>query len=210
MSVVGPTTYPIGLNSPLQPSLSQPESPGILSRLRRDTRPFHDAVEANPFNRALTDGTVTPADTALFLAKMYGFMQPYEAALRRHAADFGPEWQLEQRYRAHFILEDLATLGYLNEPPVCPALPPLATRPQLLGALYVLEGSTLGGQVIARQLAAAGIAGRTFFGGRAERTGPLWKQFTPQLEAAAADHPEAVVHSAMLTFKTLAAWLSQP
>ena len=138
-------------------------------------------------------------------------MQPYEAALRQHAAEFGPGWQFDQRYRAHLLLEDLARLGYLAEPPQCPALPPLHARAQLLGALYVLEGSTLGGQVIARQLAAAGIAGRTFFAGRAERTGPLWKQFGQLLEAAAAsEDADAIVASAILTFQTLAAWLTQP
>lgn len=198
------------LNSPQHTLAAPAESPAILPRLRLETRPYHDGVEANAFNQALTGGTVTAAQTAHFLARMYGFVQPYEAALRRHAAAFGPEWQLEQRYRAPFILEDLARLGYPAEPPRCPALPPLETRAQLLGAMYVLEGSTLGGQVIARQLAAAGIDGRTFFGSRAERTGPLWKQFTQLLEAAAAsEDADAIVASAILTFQTLAAWLIQ-
>ena len=191
------------------PLPSPADSPPILPRLRLETRPFHDAVEANAFNQALTAGTVTAAQTAQFQARMYGFVQPYEAALRRHAADFGPGWQLEQRYRAHLILEDLARLGYLAEPPVCPAMPPLETRAQLLGAMYVLEGSTLGGQVIARKLAAADIAGRRFFAGRAERTGPLWKQFGQLLtEAAASEDADAIVASAILTFQTLAKWLT--
>ena len=181
----------------------------ILPRLRFETSLSHDAVEANAFNQALTAGTVTAAQTAEFLARMHGFVQPYEAALRRHAADFGPDWQLEQRYRAHLILEDLARLGYPAKPPVCPTMPPLETRAQLLGAMYVLEGSTLGGQVIARQLAAAGITGRSFFAGRAERSGPLWKQFGPLLEAAAAsEDADVIVASAILTFQTLAAWLT--
>ncbi|AII53607.1 hypothetical protein N008_16705 [Hymenobacter sp. APR13] len=188
---------------------SSAASPAILSRLRLETRPFHDAVETNRFNQALTAGTVTAAHTAVFLARMYGFVQPYEAALRRHAAAFGPEWQLEQRYRGHLILEDLARLGYSGTPPLCPAMPPLETRAQLLGAMYVLEGSTLGGQVIARQLGAAGIAGRTFFAGRAERTGPLWKQFTQLLEAAATpETADTIAASAVHTFQTLAACLT--
>ena len=192
------------------PQSAPADSPAILPRLRLETRPFHDGVEANTFNQALTAGTVTAAQTARFLARMYGFVQPYEAALQRHAAAFGPEWQLEQRYRAPLILDDLVRLGHPAAPPLCPALPPLDTRAQLLGAMYVLEGSTLGGQVIARQLAAAGIEGRSFFAGRAERTGPLWKQFGQLLEAAAAsEDADAVVASAILTFQTLAAWLIQ-
>ena len=187
------------------------ESSAVLHLLRKETRPFHDAVEQNSFNLALTSGNPTAADTAQFLAKMYGFVQPYEAELRAHAAAFGPEWQLDQRYRAPLILEDLPRLGYAGTPPLCPALPPLDTRAQLLGAMYVLEGSTLGGQVIARQLDKAGIRAHAFFTGRAERTGPLWKVFCQLLsDAAVNEDPATVVASAILTFQTLSAWLNQP
>jgi heme oxygenase len=188
------------------------ESSAVLHLLRKETRPFHDEVEQNSFNLALTSGTPTITDTAQFLAKMYGFVQPYEAQLRAHATAFGPEWQLNQRYRAPLILEDLSRLGYAGTPPLCPALPPLNTRAQLLGAMYVLEGSTLGGQVIARQLDKAGIAAHAFFTGRAERTGPLWKVFCQLLssDTAVNEAPAAVVASAILTFQSLSAWLNQP
>jgi heme oxygenase len=187
------------------------ESPTLLSCLRLETRPYHDAVEANAFNQALTAGTVTQTETAQFLARMYGFMQPYEVALRLHAADFGPTWQLEQRYRAPLILEDLAQLGFPAEPPLCIVMPPLRSPTQLLGAMYVMEGSTLGGQVIARQLDKVGITAHAFFTGRAERTGLLWKSFCQLLGEAAADEDQAaVVASAILTFQTLSAWLNQP
>lgn len=187
------------------------ESSAVLQQLRKETKPFHNAVEQNPFNSALIAGTVTAADTAHFLASMYGFLQPYEAQLHAHAAEFGPEWQLDRRYRAPLILDDLPQLGYTGTPPLCPALPPLGTRAQLLGAMYVLEGSTLGGQVIARQLDKAGITAHAFFTGRAERTGPLWKAFCQLLGEAAADEEQAaVVASAILTFQTLSAWLNQP
>lgn len=188
-----------------------PETPAILLRLRSETRPYHDAVEQNPFNQALAAGTVTAADAAWFLAKLYGFVQPLEAQLRAHAAEFGPEWQLPERFRANLILQDLPRLGYAGTPPLCPALPALAGWPQLLGAMYVLEGSTLGGQVIARQLDKNGIAAHAYFTGRAERTGPLWKSFCQQLSLAATDERQtAIVGAAVHTFQTLSAWLSQP
>lgn len=182
----------------------------ILPLLRAETRPYHDAVEQNPFNQALRASTVTAEGTASFLTRMYGFLQPYETHLRVHAASFGPGWQLERRYRAPLLLEDLARLGYLATPPLCPAMPPLDTLPQLLGAMYVLEGSTLGGQVIARQLAKAGIEARAYFGGHGDQTGPLWKTFCQQLEeATTAASSGAVVASAIHTFQTLSGWLNQ-
>lgn len=183
----------------------------LLPRLRAETRPYHDAVEANPFNRALAAGTVTAADTAWFLAAIYGVVRPYEAQLRAHATDFEPEWELPRRYRAALILEDLPRLGYpATLPSDCPALPPLATRAQLLGAMYVLEGSTLGGQVIARQLTQAGIGAPAYFVGRGDQTGPLWKAFCQQFEAAAATEDSAeIIHSASTVFQALATWLSR-
>ena len=181
----------------------------LLARLRAETRPHHDALEQNEFNQALAAGTPSEAATARFLAKMYGFLVPYEEALLAHAAALGPAWELPERRRAHLILDDLrAAPGQL---PLCPAMPPLATVPQLLGAMYVVEGSTLGGQVLARQLAQAGSDLRRYFIGYGERTGPRWKAFCQLLAQAGTDATEAdIVQSAIHTFQHLAAWLARP
>ena len=187
--------------------LTPSESPTILQALRTETRPAHDLLEQNDFNRALTAGTVTEAATAHFLTKMYGFLAPYEARLR--AQQLGPEWEPDARQRAHLILVDLQQPAAALA--LCPSMPPLASWPQLLGAMYVLEGSTLGGQVLARQLAKAGIPLRAYFTGYGERTGPRWKAFCQLLAAAATPANQAeVVQSASLTFQHLSAWLNQP
>jgi heme oxygenase len=179
---------------------------GILQRLRTETRPYHDALELNQFNQDLTAGTLSEATTTHFLAKMYGFLRPYEDRLRHYTLP--PSWQQEQRYRAHLILGDLGTDAAAL--PLCPALPPLDTLPQLLGAMYVMEGSTLGGQVIARQLTKADISTRAYFTGYAERTGPMWKSFCQQLsEAATPETEDEIVQSASRTFQHLETWLNK-
>lgn len=188
--------------------MSLPSSvvPGILQRLRTETRPYHEALELNQFNQDLTAGTLSEATTTHFLAKMYGFLKPYEDCLRHYPLP--PAWQQEYRYRAHLILEDLNVAP--DTLPLCPALPPLDTLPRLLGAMYVLEGSTLGGQVIARQLTKAGIPTRTYFTGYAERTGPMWKSFCQQLgEAATPENEDEIVRSASRTFQDLETWLNK-
>lgn len=181
----------------------------ILVRLRAETRPYHDAVEQNEFNQALATGTPSEQATARFLAKMYGFLAPYEAALLSHANALGPEWEIPERLRAHLILADLhAEPGQL---PLCPTMPPLATVPQLLGAMYVVEGSTLGGQVLARQLAKAGSDLRRYFSGYGDRTGPRWKAFCQLLaQATTPANEDDIVQSAIHTFQHLAAWLARP
>jgi len=179
----------------------------ILQALRLETRPAHDQLEQNAFNQQLTAGTITEATTAHFLAKMYGFLVPYEARLRQQ--HLGPEWEVMTRQRAHLILDDLGHPA--AAPALCPTMPPLGTWPQLLGAMYVVEGSTLGGQVISRQLAKANIPLRSYFSGYGERTGPLWKVFCQLLSQEATPENQAeMVQSASLTFQTLDAWLNQP
>lgn len=188
--------------------MSSPPSvvPGILQRLRTETRPYHEALEQNQFNENLTAGTLSWETTAHFLAKMYGFLKPYEDHLRHYTLPLA--WQQEHRYRAHLILEDLQVAPAAL--PLCPTLPPLDTLPRLIGAMYVLEGSTLGGQVIARQLAKAGIPARAYFTGYAERTGPLWKLFCQQLgEAATPETEDEIVLSASSTFQHLQTWLNK-
>ena len=152
------------------------------------------------------------AGTAHFLTKMYGFLAPYETAVRQRAAEFAPAWEMPERQRAHLILEDLARPAAAPDLPLCHAMPPLRTRLQLLGVMYVLEGSTLGGQVITRQLAQAGIPLRAYFTGYGARTGPRWKTFCQLLTEAAPAGPDQdeIVASAALTFQRLDQWISQP
>jgi heme oxygenase len=190
--------------------LTPPAPAPILARLRAETRPYHDAVEQNEFNQALAAGTPSEAATTRFLARMYGFLAPYEAALLGHVATLGPAWEIPERLRAHLILADLHAEA--SQLPLCPALPPLATRPQLLGAMYVLEGSTLGGQVLARQLAKAGSSQLRYFTGYGAQTGPRWKAFCQLLSEAATDAAteNEIVQSAIHTFQHLATWLARP
>jgi heme oxygenase len=183
----------------------------ILQRLRRETHAQHEAVEANRFNQALAASTVTAADAAWFLSKLFGFVLPLEEGINQLAPQLDPAWELHTRRRAYLIPFDLeALLGRSALPlPLCPVRPPLATPAQALGALYVLEGSTLGGQVIARQLEKVGLGeARRYFTAYGALTGPRW-QATCRLLAAGAtpENEDELVASAQRTFGDLAVWL---
>lgn len=188
------------------------QTPTLLLRLRSETRPQHEALEQQAFNQALTAGTLTAPITMHFLAKMYGFLAPYEAALQQHAAAFAPAWEIVARRRAYLILKDLERSEANPGLPWCPAMPPLHTWLQLLGAMYVVEGSTLGGQVITRQLAGADIPLRAYFTGYGTLTGPRWKAFCQLLSEAApaTSDQDQIVASARLTFNQLDQWITQP
>lgn len=84
-----------------------------------------------------------------FLSAQAAAFLPVEAALDMAGADrLLPDWTT--RRRAALLYEDLSEL-VLPMPEPIPS-PPLPDDPSILGAIYVLEGSRLGGSVLKRQL----------------------------------------------------------
>lgn len=122
-------------------------------------------------------------------------------------------FNLDSRLRAGLLLRDLRALSV---PPLDLPTPDFAhdwqalTPAQGVGALYVLEGSRLGGAVIARQLAGLGLKaqfGAAYFAPSAH-LGAEWQAFQAALasEVRAADE-DAVIDGAKLTFGAfISAW----
>ena len=122
-----------------------------------------------------------------------------------------------RRIKLPLLSADLRALGVgsgaLEQLPVCRDLPACDGLAAALGCLYVLEGSSLGGQVISRHFNHSlnldvhnGIA---FFTGYGAATGPMWQAFGVRLMTAGADEA-ALVHSACETFLSLERWLCPP
>ena len=86
------------------------------------------------------------------LCRLYGFWRGWEPQVSALMRD---EAFLEPRRRLHLLTADLAALGLSADArdalPLCP-LTPLADDMEALGSMYVLEGSTLGGRVIQRNI----------------------------------------------------------
>ena len=90
--------------------------------------------------------------------------------------------------RAHLLAQDLLALGQaLPLPDAIEAPSPLHNVWQGLGLLYVLQGSTLGGQVIVarlqRQLGLSPPSGCTYFYGHGSHTRARWLALCSILEA---------------------------
>lgn len=181
-----------------------------MDRLRAATAAQHAATEALPLMRKLMSEHVSVADYRAYLA---GLARPYrllEPALHAHCAPATLE-RLGVRARLPHLERDLAGLN-LNPPPYRHAAlaAVIRTETDALGGLYVLEGATLGGRVIAAQLrrhlgAAADPLPFHFLGTRME-TAPShhWKHFGLALEAercAGDDSAEPFVQAAVGIFQ---------
>jgi len=158
--------------------------------------------------RAATAGSHADLERRLGLTLGFTAIAGYAACLSCHYAAFAvlepplaelPGWpaagiDLRAHRRLPQLRADLAALQVDVEAIPPPAIPAIAGFPAGLGVLYVLEGASLGGQVILRQAKARlgpAIDGATaFFGGGPGR--PSWPAFKSRLDAFGAAHPAAM------------------
>lgn len=185
------------------------DTPTLRERLRSATRAEHEALEQD---LDLLRPDLTLSRYASLLARFHGFYQPWESRLMSHA-----DSALQQFYSTRQKLSLLeADLRYLEiDParlPLCPRLPCIESTPAALGSLYVIEGSTLGGQLLTRHLRPLlhlEEGGLQFFASYGDRVGPSWRAFLQLLEQHSnpiAD--EQMIDSARSTFVLMSNWLT--
>ncbi len=188
-------------------------APTILKRLRSETSERHAALE---HQLPLVDPRLSRDGYRTILEGFFGYYAPLEVQLSGASVWAELEFDFAERQKVPELEKDLVVLGSTAEEltrlPQCAELPELETIPQILGCLYVIEGSTLGGQVITRHLQAnLGITpetGGAFFAGYGAKTGSRWQAFGAMITAAARFGGEdEIVASANRTFETLELWL---
>lgn len=192
----------------MQPSPSHaPPAASAIAALRHATRERHERIEGLMDLRRLRD-----ADRyGRVLRAFDAFLGRWEPALVAALPASLRPWAL-RRSRRPFLARDLAALGL---PPLRGPVPivRMDDAAAAFGSMYVLEGSALGGQAIARELAREGMgpdAGCAWFHGWGPETAALWRDFRSQLEAHAGASPEsraAACAAACATFDALHALL---
>lgn len=181
----------------------------IAERLKQATHQAHQSLE----------GLLIPAmkqvrntsGYAQLLHLFYGFYHPLEIQLAPYGATALPDFA--QRRKSDWLLEDLAALGENAENiPLATELPQITNIAQAMGAMYVLEGSTLGGthiaKMLAQQLQLTEGKGLAFFTGYGPVTGSMWKAFIQTLNAMPfTEAAEAQLFAAAnATFDSLKHW----
>ena len=119
---------------------------------------------------------------------------------------------LKPRCRLHLLASDLTALGVSDRDrkalPACP-LTPVNDAAEALGSLYVMEGSTLGGRVIRKNLDRClgqySSVGCAYFNGCGADTGVMWLSFLQRLDEAPMADAERIGRGASATFERLAA-----
>ena len=184
----------------------------VHARLRSATRGVHLDLERQ---LALLRGDLSLVRYTRIIALFYGFYRPIEAGLQR-LKTLVPEQRFPLRARTELLKRDLLALGWgeqaISELPTCTDLPDLCAPEHFAGCLYVLEGASLGGQVITRhlreRLELTDHGGTAFFAGDGAATAARWKCVLEWLEHASHSgwRVEQIVTSACETFRALANW----
>lgn len=141
----------------------------LLTSLRSATADLHQAVETkmNLLDPAMTEES--------YFAKLAALHAWAKGLVRAQPA--GHAWDLDLSTRLGWLAEDL---GPRADDSVV-ALEPLDAS-GWWGACYVVEGSSLGGQVLCRQLGAR--LPTRYFAGRGAETGKRWMSFLAALRDA--------------------------
>lgn len=174
----------------LENTIAQDGAAVFLARLREATAPMHAALEQTPLSTALLREGATLNDYTAYLQRMHGVIRFCEALvfpLIEHVIT-----GLGGRRKLHFIENDLQQLA---SPPVSAhTYQPFTTADVAfaLGYMYVIEGATLGGRVILKQLAPKlGVnetSGGRFFAGYGKETSVKWKNFLQQFSMYVVEH----------------------
>ncbi len=145
----------------------------LMARLKFRTRPQHEALHRRGALLLLMRYHLAPETYSCILAKFDAFLATAETQVLAAADDWLAGAGFVRVSRRPDLARDLAVLSEAGVPPPLPGgvvVPKSLDVPAGLGAalglLYVVEGSRLGGQVLARRVGGAlpaGMRGATHF-----------------------------------------------
>jgi len=186
----------------------------ILAKLKEATRDQHNALESVV---DVMNQTFSRLDYEALIIKFYRFYEAIEGSLpfdelRANGLDF------ELRRKLPLLEADLKSLGIFDKvkgTAKFTGIPRLDTLARAFGSVYVMEGATLGGQLIVRQIKESlGLqpeSGGSFFYSYGPNVGPMWKQFGAAITefAEKADRDDEIIEGARDTFDSFRSCLSE-
>ncbi len=179
----------------------------FIQSLRASTANCHQQLELNDLSQALLSSNVNQPIYCNYLSHLYKFVYGFEQFVYpKLSAHFS---NISERKKASLIETDLIEFHHSSKDIF--TLPEAffnETYPDIYtasGALYVLEGSTLGGQIIVKHLHKTlppGFDGSTYFSAYKQKTGSMWKEFLVQLTNLPTSHFEEqqIINGAVKTF----------
>ena len=178
--------------------------------LKEQTQDLHSTIENDSVMSRLMQENLTPDEYGRLLLKLLSVHEFMENQLKQIPELHEAVPDFSRRQKSESLKKDLKALGM-----IVPKDFSLKTSFRLqnvseaMGAMYVLEGSSLGGQVIAKKLKQHRFISQhtlNFFSHYGAETGLLWRQFLTALEKAEIEgriDSVQAVHGARSSFQFL-------
>lgn len=123
----------------------------LSERLKEETQSLHDGIEQNPFMQKMENRSFTHEDYKSLLRLFYGLHRIVEGQLSDYE-----ELNMNLRERSSHIEKDLRELGCtqtaMNKSCDTDLELKIDTLSKAYGALYVLEGSRMGGMFLTKMI----------------------------------------------------------
>ncbi|MGY3052598.1 heme oxygenase [Pedobacter sp. UYEF25] len=183
----------------------------LSEQLKLNTKSNHQQVEKLLVDRIRSidalDGYVK------LLQLFYGYFGGLEDKINQYI-EVGILDDYQNRRKSNSLLKDIYDLnGGIPQKAADDDLPEINNQSQAFGALYVIEGSTLGGKVIskmmAKQLKFIDEKGLSFFNGYGDETEKMWNGFKDVLnkELYTPTDVSLSLEAANDTFSKFALWI---
>lgn len=190
----------------------------ILEQIRAQTSENHTRLEQTRLLLPISEKNLTKEKYVEILKKFYGYFLPLE-----NLVDNFPQIQTylpdyNTRRKVDLIYQDLLQVvpAYAGKPlELCKDLPRITNTSEAFGCLYVMEGSTLGGKLIAKvlkdELNLDASNGASFFNSYGKETGSKWKLFQQALVNFSSDSSTnlLIINAANETFSKFEKWITK-
>lgn len=184
----------------------------LTRQLKEHTKKEHASLEKKLIS--VLKSITSSEDYLKVLQVFYGYYEGLEKRINE-LVDKQLLPDLKKRRKAEAILDDMRYIDAGVSAPSFDDLPEIETSYAALGSLYVIEGSTLGGQIIskmvAQRLGLTTTQGLSFFHGYGSLTNEMWEIFKAALDGLSLlpHQEEELISAAKETFVRLEAVLDE-
>lgn len=179
-----------------------------ISLLQESTKSAHADLERTliPALKKIS----SPKDYSEILQLFYGYFHPLESKVLEFLDDkVLPD--IASRRQSAWIIKDLEALDIGAITATCSHMPTIDRPAQAWGAMYVMEGSTLGGVIISKMISSRLAGGHTsleFFNGYGNDTTSRWSTFLHYMNTRlrTGEDWKSAISTANQTFIELKKW----
>lgn len=176
----------------------------FLERLKNQTANAHKNLENLPVSSSILSPDLQISDYCHYLALMYEVHKSTQDHIFPLLSGVFPD--LEERKKMHLIENDLDFLNYKITGSNAVFRDHDISIPFAIGIVYVVEGSSLGGRYILKNIETIPVLsnqnGVSYFAGYGNKTGSYWKGFLSALTEYQEKHncEEEIIEGAVYAF----------